>query len=159
MEPVSKLFGSSEPLCEHQEDEAEATNLLEMGGLGFSDHFGDGSGAMHISLMQNPPRPGDDIVEEEEEIKPVDFDDLEQFAADDDNARNAKPVDHDIPLEMRARFAKEEEEVEVVKPIMDSIATEDSSKPGRVSRENSRDRSQKAYMSKLHELRDVEFEQ
>ncbi|KAI0561216.1 SIT4 phosphatase-associated protein [Gracilaria domingensis] len=148
------------PLCDDQEDEAEATDLLEMGGIGFSDHFGDGSGTMHISLMQNPPRPGDDIVDEEEEIKPVDVDDLEQFAADDEDARHAKPVDHDIPLAMRARFAKEEEEeVEVVKPITDPIVAEDSSKPRAVSRESSRDRSQKAYMSKLHEPRDVELEQ
>eukprot|EP00178_Gracilaria_changii_P009171 TRINITY_DN26_c0_g4_i1.p2 TRINITY_DN26_c0_g4~~TRINITY_DN26_c0_g4_i1.p2 ORF type:complete len:968 (-),score=221.60 TRINITY_DN26_c0_g4_i1:14141-17044(-) len=148
------------PLCEERsEDETEATDLLEMSGMGFSDQFGSGSGPMHISLMQNPPKPGDDIVDEEEEIKPVDVDGLEHFAADDEDARNAKPVDHDIPLEMRARLAKEEEEVEVVKPITDPSLPNESSKARQVSKENSRDRSQKAYMSKLHEADYAELEE
>eukprot|EP00737_Agarophyton_chilense_P001116 gb/GEZJ01001237.1/.p2 GENE.gb/GEZJ01001237.1/~~gb/GEZJ01001237.1/.p2 ORF type:complete len:979 (+),score=236.38 gb/GEZJ01001237.1/:96-2939(+) len=153
------------PLCDlRYEDEAEATDLLEMSGMTFSDHFGDGSGSMQISLMQNPPKPGDEIMDEDEEIRPVDVDDLEQFAADDDDddddeeARNAKPVDHDIPEEMRERLSREEE-VEVIKPVRDPVPVGSTSKTRRLSKENSHDRSQKAYMSKIPESRDTELEE
>lgn len=162
LSPAQKL--EITPLCDvRSEEEVEATDLLDMGRLNFGGGgFGPGAGAVPISLGQHSSGRDNDI-DEDEEIRPVDVDvdveDLEQFAAEDEDARNARPVDHDIPPEMRARLSKEVEEVEEVRPLPDPNEQEEIMKSYRAPKSSTRDRSQKAYMSRLRETRDIELEE
>lgn len=152
------------PLCDmRSEEEVDATDLLDMSKLNFAGGgFGPGAGAVLMPLGQHSAERDNDI-EEEDEIKPIDVDvdvsELEQFAAEVEDARNARAVDHDIPSEMRARLSKEVEEVEEVRPIPDPSEQEDLLKPYSTPKSRSRDRSQKAYMSRLRDTRDIELDE
>lgn len=90
------------PLCGEQLDSngsidegEEATDVLDMGGMSFVEHLSyDGSSKQGIV-----------DVDEEEEIRPVEVDDLDHFGADDDDIQEVKPlIDHDIPIDLRERL-------------------------------------------------------
>eukprot|EP00177_Eucheuma_denticulatum_P008734 GFKZ01015870.1.p1 GENE.GFKZ01015870.1~~GFKZ01015870.1.p1 ORF type:complete len:967 (-),score=186.65 GFKZ01015870.1:926-3826(-) len=106
-------------------EEEEATDVLDMGSISFVENL---TQAPNTALLQfyNPPKPGADAdIEEEEEIKTVEVDDLGHFGADDDDVQEVKPLpDHDIPANLRDQLSKKEDAHAVKQVAEESIVDE-----------------------------------
>lgn len=91
-------------------EEEEATDVLDMGSISFVENL---TQAPNNALLQfyNPPKPGADAdIDEEEEIKTVEVDDLGHFGADEDDVQEVKTLpDHDIPANLHEQLSKTEE--------------------------------------------------
>lgn len=93
------------PLCDDRADSdegEEARDVLDMGGISLVEGLSpDEKGSMHLKYASFG---ADNVVDDDEEIKTVDVDDLAHFGSEEIHI--AQPVDHDIPREMREEQSK-----------------------------------------------------
>lgn len=124
------------PLCGEQldsggsddDDGEEATDVLDIGGITFVENLTHSTPSVPLQFGYSSLKHGDADVDEEEEIKPVDVDDLDHFGADDDEVHELKPLmDHDIPAALREQLSKTED-AEAIKHIAE-VSVEETRKP------------------------------
>lgn len=113
------------PLCGEQLDSGgsdddegeEATDVLDMGGITFVENLTHSTPSVPMQFGYRSVKQSDEDIDEEEEIRPVDVDDLDHFGADDDEVHELRPLtDHDIPAALREQLSKAED-AEAIKQI------------------------------------------
>lgn len=107
------------PLCGEQldsdgsdDDEGEeATDVLvDMGGITLVENLPHGAPSVPVQLSYTSLKQNDTTLDDDDEIKPVEVDDLDHFGADDEEVEQLKPVvDHDIPSALREQLSKTED--------------------------------------------------
>lgn len=101
----------STPLCGEQVagggseiDGEEATEVLDMGGITFVESLSQAPGPAPLQFYDAPKQSGDADIDDDDEIKAVEVDDLDHFGADDDDIQ----IVQDIPAELRERLSRNE---------------------------------------------------
>lgn len=107
----------STPLCGEQiagggsdVDGEEATEVLDMGGITFVENLSQTSGPGPMQFYDAPRQGEDADIDDDEEIKAVEVDDLDHFGADDDDIQIVKTnIVQDIPPALRERLSSNED--------------------------------------------------
>lgn len=117
------------PLCGemnvsgNEEDEGEeATDVLEMGGITFVENLTNNTPGIPTQFGYSSSKSSDNDLDDDDEIKPVEVDDLDHFGADDDDIQEVKPlVDHDIPRALREHLSKTDDSETIKQVVVESL--------------------------------------